>query len=491
MELLYNCCAGLDVHKKSVSACIRISKGGKTQKETATFGTFTADLERLRDWLQEHQVSHVALESTGVFWIPVWNVLERCEAKFELTLINPQHVHALPGRKTDQKDCERIAELLQYGLLKGSFIPPPPIRELRDLTRRRAHLQGDRNRVINRIRRLLETANIKLGSVVSDITGKTALLMLEEIARGDCDPEELVKLAQASLKNKRAELIASLNGFYTEHFRWLLAEALQELVHLDRKLQQVDQHLGKQLQPHTDLILRLCTIPGVDFTTAAVIVAEVGFDMSRFPDASHLASWAGLCPGNHESAGKRYSGSTRKGNRYLRRVLTQSAWSIARKKNCFLTALFWRVSARGGRKKAALAVAHRMLTIAWHIIQNGTVYEELGGHHYDRLHPERSARRLIKRLEQIGFEVTVKQSVTESAPAPQGATPARKESGRRRNDRCLKTRPTLRISDEQAESKPRDPVLCRRCARWGIPCIHARHAKLRPPVMAPSTESAT
>jgi len=373
MELLYSRCAGLDVHKKSVSACVRISIAGRTQKETAVFGTFTAELEHLRAWLEKHKVTHVALESTGVFWIPVWNVLERSEAKMELVLINPQHAHALPGRKTDQKDCERIAELMQYGLLKGSFIPPAPVRELRDLTRRRTHLQGERNRVLNRIRRLLETVNVKLGSVASDIGGKTARLILSQISKGNYVPEELAKLAQASLKNKKAELMASLQGFYTEHFRWLLAESMEELVHLDRKLETADKRLAVHLQPHTDLIRRLCTIPGVEFTTAAVIVAEIGFDMNRFPDASHLASWAGLCPGNNESAGKRYSGSTRNGNRYLRRVLTQSAWSIKRKKDCCLTSMFWRVSGRGGQKKAALAVAHRMLTIAWHIIAEGGI----------------------------------------------------------------------------------------------------------------------
>ncbi|HEX4168730.1 MAG TPA: IS110 family transposase [Bryobacteraceae bacterium] len=304
----------------------------------------------------------------------------------------------------------RIAELLQHGLLKGSFIPPRPIRELRDVTRRRTHLQSDRNRVLNRIRRLLETANFKLGSVVSDINGRTAHLILDELAHGHCDPKELAQLAKASLKDKKVELAASLHGFYSEHFRWLLSEAVQELADLDRKLEQVDKRLAKQLQPHVDLLLRLCTIPGVDFTTAAVIVAEIGLDMSRFPDAAHLASWAGLSPGNNESAGKRYSGSTCKGNRYLRRILTQSAWSLLGKKDCYLTALFRRVSVKGGRKKAALAVAHRMLTIAWHIIQDGTLYEELGGNHYDRLHPDRSARRLIKRLEQIGFQVTVQSN---------------------------------------------------------------------------------
>ena len=486
MELLYSRCAGLEVHKKRISACIRISRGGQTQKHTAVFGTFTADLERLRDWLRKYGVSHVACESTGVFWIPVWNVLERCEPKFELTLINPQHVHALPGRKTDQKDCERIAELMQYGLLKGSFIPPPPVRELRDLTRRRTHLQGERNRVLNRIRRLLETVNVKLGSVVSDIGGKTARLILRQISRGNYVPEELAKLAKASLKNKKAELAASLNGFYTEHFRWLLAESLQELTHLDRELERIDKRLVRQLQPHSDLILRLCTIPGVEFITAAVILAEIGFDMSRFPDPAHLASWAGLCPGNNESAGKRYSGSTRKGNRYLRRVLTQSAWSIKHRKDCFLTSLFWRISARGGTKKAGLAVAHRMLTIVWHIIGEGKTYQELGGNHHDRLRPERNARRLIRRLEQIGFDVDVKWKATPAQPPTPAVTvpdlaPSTKQ---RRKANTVEPQPLT-------SAPPSDPAECRRCARWGITCIHARNAKRRQSVTAHHPESAT
>ena len=495
MELLHSRCAGLDVHKKSVSACIRISEAGQVQKETAVFGTFTADLEHLREWLEKHKVSHVALESTGVFWIPVWNVLERSEAKFELVLINPQHVHALPGRKTDQKDCDRIAELLQYGLLKGSFIPPPAIRELRDLTRRRTHLQGERNRVLNRIRRLLETVNVKLGSVASDIGGKTARLILTQISRGNYVPEELAKLAQASLKNKTAELIRSLQGFYTEHFRWLLAEVLEELVHLDGKLEQIDKRLAKQLQPHADLILRLCTIPGVEFTAAAAIVAEIGFDMSRFPDPAHLASWAGLCPGNNESAGKRHSGCTRKGNRYLRRVLTQSAWSVKRKKDCFLTALFWRISARGGQKKAALAVAHRVLTIVWHIISEGKTYQEIGGNHYDRLHPERSARRLIRRLQQIGFDVDVKwrtapAQLPEKPTTPMSTSAAEAVSQARPSASKPKSlaraqRPTLPTGTAN------ESVLCRRCARWGIDCIHAWNAKRRVCATAPHTESVT
>ena len=492
MELLDGPCAGLDVHKKSVSACIRKrATGNEARNQTATFRTFTADLERLSRWLEEHQVRRIALESTGVFWIPVWNILERSEAKFQLTLINPQHAHALPGRKTDQKDCERIAELLECGLLKGSFIPPPPVRELRDLSRRRTHLQGERNRVLNRIRRLLETANVKLGSVVSDVNGKTAQLILAQIADGHCDPHELAKLAKAGLKNKRPELTASLQGFYSDHFRWLLSESLQELAYLDGKLDQIDKRLAKQLQAHADLILRLCTIPGVDFTTAAVIIAEIGLDMSRFPDAAHLASWAGLSPGNNESAGKRYSGSTCKGNRYLRRILTQSAWSVMRKKDCYLTALFRRVAAKGGRKKAALAVAHRMLIIAWHIIQDGSVYQELGGNHYDRLHPDRSARRLIKRLEQIGFRVTVKKAISESAPTSDPAVPVPKEPACKAHKSRNSKSPMTDTPSPYAAKKPADPAMCRRCARWRIPCIHARNAKLPPGATIPCNSIST
>jgi transposase len=409
MESVHSRCAGLDVHKKSVTACIRIQQGNQTVTETRLFGTFTRDLERLRDWLMEAQVKEIAMESTGVFWIPVWNVLERATgAEFQLTLINPQHARALPGRKSDRLDCERIAELHQYGLLQASFIPPAPVRELRDLTRRRAHLQQERNRLVNRIARLLETVNIKLGSVVSDLTGKTSQLILAAVAKGSCDPQELVKLAQASLKNKKDLLLASLEGFSSEHFQWLLSEALKDLKLLDTRLEQLDRRIGKALQPHADLILRLCTIPGFDFTAAATVLAEVGFDMKRFADPGHLASWAGLCPGCHESAGKRASSRTRKGSRYLRRLLTQCAWSILRKKNCFLTALFFRIAARGGRKKAAMAVAHRMLTIVWHIIAEGGVYKEIGACPPDNRSRTRAARRLARRLAELGFPVDLK-----------------------------------------------------------------------------------
>jgi hypothetical protein len=300
----------------------------------------------------------------------------------------------------------------------------------------------------------------------------------------------LVKLAQASLKNKRTELIASLKGFYSEHFRWLLTEAVQDLAHLDHKLEPLDQQLAKRLLPYEDLIRRLCSIPGVDFTAAAVIVSEIGFDMSRFPDAAHLVSWAGLCPGNNESAGKRFSGCMRKGNRYLRRVLTQSAWSITHKKDCFLTSLFWRVSARGGRTKAAMAVAHRILTIAWHIIQNeGAVYRELGESHQDRLHPQRSARRLLHRLEKLGFDVSVKPKA-EPAPAPESAAPLSIKLNSR-SRRSKSATPASTTPQQTPEASPADPNVCRRCARWGIACIHVRNAKRHSQPLAPPEESVT
>lgn len=464
MEVLYSRCAGLDVHKRSVSACIRIQQGQEVHTETAKFGTFTRDLQRMRDWLIEQDVQQVAMESTGVFWIPVWNVLEQSGDKpLQLTLINPQHVHALPGRKTDRQDCERIAELHQHGLLRGSFIPPAPIRALRDLTRRRTQLQGERNRTLNRISQLLETVNVKLASVVSDISGKTARLILAALVRGRSTPDQMAELAQASLKNKKAELSSSLEGFCTDHFRWLLGQALSDLQHLDRGLAQVDRQLGHHLRPHADLIRRLCTIPGVDFTAAAAIVAEVGFDMSRFPDAAHLASWAGLCPGNNESAGKRFSTRTRKGNRYLRRVLTQSAWSITHKKDCFLTGLFYRIASRGGMKKAALAVAHRILIFVWHVIARGTSYCEPGANYSDRKQPERAARRLARRLQEIGFEVELrpKETARTAALRTKGKVPPHQDSPPRPG------RP------------PADPAICLKCAKWGIPCIHARNSARR------------
>lgn len=473
MKLVYSRCAGLDVHKKTISACIRIGTDKKLECITELFGTFTADLEKLRDFLSRHKVKRVIIESTGVYWIPVWNVLERAKHPFELVLVNPQHVRALPGRKTDQKDCERLAQLGQYDLLRASFIPPPPIRELRDLTRRRTHLQQDRNRLINRIGRLLETANFKLSSVATNILGKTGWLILNAIARGETDPEQLASLAQGRLQSKKAELAEAMRGYTSEHFRWLLKELLEEITTLDAKLNALEERIRERMRPHQDLIRRLSTIPGVQETTAWTLLAELGTDMSCFPSPGHMASWAGLCPGNCESAGKRQSGRAHKGNRYVRRMLIQNGWAASRKQDCFLAALFFRVASRRGVKRASMAVAHRILTIVYFIIRDGAEYRESGQDYYDRQNPERTARRLTQRLERIGYQVALTKA--EAADLPAAPQPKRPTYG---TTRWKAARPPAPRTGRQAPKlPPATPEVCRTCANWSIACIHARNAK--------------
>jgi len=453
MKIQYRRCAGLDVHKKSISACIRIRvHGHKVEVLTAEFGTVTRELERLRDWLKEHKVKPVAMESTGVYWIPVWNVLEQVRYGFELLVVPPQHVRALQGCKTDRIDCQRIAEFLQYGLLRSSFVPPRPIRQLRDLTRSRAHLQGDRNRVINRIGRLLETVNVKLGSVISNIVGASGMAILQALARGVGDPEKLAGYKVATLKCSDEELARALEGRFDDHFRWLLRDLLDRLTYLDRKLADLEARTRDAIEPYMPVVRRLCTIPGVDYKTACAIVAETGVDMSKFPTADHLASWAGLCPGNNESAGKRFSGRTRKGDRYLRRLLIQNAWAVAHKKDCGLTAVFYKLAGKRGPKKAAMAVAHKILVIAYYIIRDGVEYKDPGGDYLDRQDPERTAKRLLARLERIGFPVD----------------PALRASMGKGRGKGKRARPPIPV--EQAGG-------CRWCANRGITCIHARNQK--------------
>lgn len=320
-------------------------------------------------------------------------------------------------------------------------MPPQPVRHLRELTRRRVHLQADRNRVINRIGRLLETVNIKLGSVVSNIVGKSGRAILSAMAGGETSPSRLAEQSTGRLKCSREDLEASLQGRYDEHFRWLLQQLLGELEVLDRRVMEVDLRVYELTADHRDLLVRLMTLPGVDLITAQALISEIGTDMSRFPDAAHLASWAGLCPGNSESAGKRHSGRTRKGNRYLRRILVQSAWAVAHCKDCALTALFLRVASHAGMKKAAVAVAHRILVLAYYIIRDGTRYREEGGDIYDRRNPERTAKRLKRRLEKIGFEVSISRQIR---PPQQGPLPGQ---------------------------------TCKRCNGWGIACIHVKQQK--------------
>src|SRR5579862_3573475 len=343
MEVVYECCAGLDVHKKSITACVlwALPKGKKKQ-EKRRFATFTQNLLELADWLRECGVTQVAMESTGVYWKPVWNILE---GQFEILLVNAQHIKAVPGRKTDQKDSEWIADLLQHGLLKGSFVPPTPTRELRDLTRYRVNLRQECNRIANRIQKVLEDANIKLAAVVSDSLGASGRAMLKAIIEGEHDAQKLSELSKGTLRKKRNELQLALEGRTTAHHRFLLKELIDHLEFVEGKIERLEAEISERMHPYEEQVRHLRTIPGIERITAWGLLAEIGMDMNQFPDAAHLASWAGLCPGNHESAGKRLSGKTRKGSVWLSRHLCQAAWAVSTKKNSYLSAMFRRVAA--------------------------------------------------------------------------------------------------------------------------------------------------
>jgi transposase len=405
MQVVHEVCCGLDVHKKSVTACVLWA--ANRRRQTREFGTFTKELLELADWLRECGVTHVALESTGVYWKPVWNLLE---GQFEVLLVNAQHIKAVPGRKTDQKDSEWIADLLQHGLLRASFVPPTPTRELRDLTRYRASLAQEINRIANRVQKVLEDGNIKLASVATDTLGASGRAMLEAIVNGEQDNQRLAELAQGKLRNKIPELERALEGRVTPHHRVLLRELLDHLYFVESKMRRIEQEVEERLRPFQSEVVRLCTIPGVDRVTAWGLLAEIGLDMKQFPDVRHLGSWAGLCPGSHESAGKRKSGKIRKGNLWLRRCLCQAAWAVSTKKNNYLSALYRRLAARRGVKRATIAVAHNLLAIAYYILRDQTCYQDLGPDYFDRLNPEGLRRRLTRRLEGLGFKVTLEPS---------------------------------------------------------------------------------
>ncbi len=405
MDVLHACCCGLDVHKKGVTACVLWAEAkGKKRKEKREFGTMTRDLLALADWLRGCGVTHMAMESTGVYWKPVWNILE---GQFEVLLVNAQHIKAVPGRKTDQNDAEWIADLLQHGLVRGSFVPPTPIRELRDLTRYRVSLVQECNRISNRIQKVLEDANIKLASVATDALGASGRAMLKAMTEGEEDVEKLAEMSRGLLRNKIPELQLALEGRLRSHHRFLLRELLEHLEFVESKIARLGREIGEQLRPFEEMVDRLCTIPGVEWVTASGLVAEIGVNMNQFADAEHLASWAGLCPGSYESAGKRKSGRTRKGSAWLRRCLCQAAWAVSTKKNNYLSALYRRLAARRGKKRAIIAVAHTLLQIAYYVLRDGKYYRELGADYFDRLHPNRVKRYLVKRLERLGFQVTL------------------------------------------------------------------------------------
>lgn len=402
METIYERCCGLDVHKKSVWACLRVLESGQFRSEIREFATTTAALLKLGDWLRKESVTHVAMESTGVYWKPVWNLLE---GQFELVLANAQHIKAVPGRKTDAKDCEWIAQLLQHGLLRSSFVPDQAQRDLRDLTHYRVQVIEERSREINRLEKFLEDANIKLTSVVTDVTGRSARTMLDAMIEGVRAPEILADMALGRLRSKIPLLKSALEGHIRPIHIFFIEETLLSIDQLTEKIARIECRIQELMRPFLEQAQRLMTIPGVSRATRDAVIAEIGVDMSRFRTPAHLASWAGICPGNNESAGKRHSGRTTFGNKWLKRVLVQAAWAAARVKTSYLSAQFRRLARRRGAKKAALGVAHSILCSIWHMLKNGVDYRDLGADYFDKTQSKATASRLKKRLENLGFEV--------------------------------------------------------------------------------------
>ena len=409
MENIFPCCAGLDVHKESVEACVRrLEPTGPLPQQTRHWGTMTRDLLMMSDWLAAQGVTHVAMESTGVYWKPIYNILE---SRFTVLLVNARHLKQVPGRKSDVRDCQWIAQLLQHGLLKGSFIPPRPQRELRDLTRHRVQLGEEKTRTVNRIQKVLEDANIKLASVATDIMGVSGRAMLEALIAGREDPVQLADLAQRQLRGKIPELQKALEGHLTEHHRFMLRLLWKQLAQQEELIAQLDGKIEEHTRPFADEIERLDAVPGVDRRVAETVLAEVGADMQPFPTPQHLSSWAGLCPGNEESAGKRRRRRITPGNRWLKRTLAQAAWAASHSKKTYLASQYRRLAGKRGKKRALVAVAHSILVIAYHMLKARTSYTDLGGDFFDHLEPERLTRYYVKRLESLGHTVTLETCV--------------------------------------------------------------------------------
>lgn len=405
MQVLYPCCCGLDIHKKFVVACVlTTSDDGSVQKEIRTFTTMTNDLLALVDWLQAAGCTHIAMESTSSYWRPVYNILE---GLFELLVGNAYHMKTVPGRKTDVKDAEWIAELLRHGLIRGSFIPSPEQRHLRDLTRYRTHLVEERARITNRLQTVLEDANVKLASVVTDIRGASARAILQALVAGETDPTTLAELARGRLRTKRELLAKAVVGRFTTHHAFLISEQLSHLDYLDEAMERVSGEIDQRLQDDQAAIELLDTVPGISQRAAEILVAELGTDLSRFPSAKHLASWAGMCPGNKESGGKRLSGKTRHGNSWLRQVLIEIAHVASKTKDTYLAAQYRRIASRRGKKRALIALGHTILVIIYHILTRREPYRELGATYFDELDRQRVEQRLVHRLERLGYAVTL------------------------------------------------------------------------------------
>lgn len=408
MDVLIERCAGLDVHQATVVATARVPDGtGGRRMVTETFGTMTPDLWALREWLQAYGVTHVALESTGVYWKPVYYVLEDA---FTLLLINMQDLKRVPGRKTDVRDSEWLAQLLECGLLRPSFVPPPAIRELRDLTRYRVQQVRDRAQEVNRLYKVLEDSGLKLTSVITDVMGVSGRAMLAALIEGTTDPAVLADLARGKLRKKLPALQRALQGRFRGHHAFLIEQSLAKVDFLDETIDRVTAAIDERLVPFEPMLAALDTIPGIDRIGAISIVAETGGDMRRFPTAGHLCSWGAMCPGQNESAGKRRSGKTRKGNKYLRATLIQAGLGAIHSKGTALQARYHRVKRHRGHKKAVVAVGHQILEIAYFIMRDAVTYDELGADYFDRRHAERAVRRHVRHLEALGYRVTIEQA---------------------------------------------------------------------------------
>jgi transposase len=401
MEVLYPRCAGLDIHKDLVVACVRVARGRRVRRELAEFGTTTKELLRLLDWLSSYKVTHVAMESTGVYWKPVWHVLE---GSFSLVLGNAKQMKHVPGRKSDQKDASWIADLLAHGLIRASFVPPRPIQELRDLTRTRRQLVRERARHIQRLQKVLEDANVKLASVLSDIMGMSGRRILEALVAGERDTMKMARLAHPSVKASHTQIAEALEGKVTGHHRFMLSLHLRHMDAIEAEVQILEERIRKALEPFRRAVELLTTHPGVQEDAAAAIIAEIGTDMSVFPSADHAVAWACLSPGLNETGGKKKSSPTRRA-KWLKSTLTQCAWAASHKRDSYMSAQYHRIKSRRGKKKAIVAVAATILRDIYHMLKNDAPYQELGVDFYDRRNRDRSARRLLKRLHNLGYNI--------------------------------------------------------------------------------------
>jgi transposase len=406
MEVLHTHCAGLDVHKDLVVACARIAQGGRVVRETMRFGTTTRELLKLHAWLLSQKVTHVAMEATGVYWKPVWHILA---GAFVLTLGNARAMRNVPGRKSDQSDASWIADLLAHGLIRGSFVPGEPIQELRDLTRTRKQLMHERSRYVQRLQKVLEDANVKLASILSDITGLSGRKMLAAIIGGATDAREIAKLAHPRVKASRHEIIEAVEGNVTEHHRYMLSLFLHRIDSVDADVAALEARIEEKLSPFREEIGHLTTVPGVNDCAAAAILAEIGAEMSVFPSDDHLVSWSGLAPGMHESGGKKKAARTKR-QRWLKQTMTQCAWAAVKKRDSYLSARYHRIRSRRGKKKAVVAVAATMLRAIYHMLQDGVDYQDLGAEYFDLHNRARATRRLTRRLEKLGYQVQLQKA---------------------------------------------------------------------------------